>query len=109
ANAHHPRHPHQQDSICAEPIVMAGTSHQPGYHGDWSRHSILALGPLPGAFQTAAAVLAAPRDDTAVLRIADARRQDVAAAPQLDLIGAICIPPAFRFDTVRRLVFFLSK
>ncbi len=79
-DAHHPCHPHQQDSICAEPVVMAGDGHQLGRHGDWSRHPVLAPGLLSGIFQTAAAVLAASCGDAAVLRVADAGRQDVAAA-----------------------------
>ena len=86
ADAHHPRHPHQQDPVPAEPAVVAADGDVRGHHGDRHRHPVHAPGKLPRLHRTAAAVLAAAGAHAAVLRRPDATGQDVAAAKEVDLM-----------------------
>ena len=81
ADAHHPRHPHQQDPVPAEPPVLAADGHVRLHHGDRHRHAVHAARDLPRLHGAAAALLAAAGADAAVLRRPDASGQDVARPP----------------------------
>ena len=59
ADADHPRHPHEQDPVPAEPAVCAADGDDAGDHGDRRRAAVLAAGPLARLHRAAAALLAA--------------------------------------------------
>ena len=65
ADAHHSRHPDQQDSAAAEPLILAGARDEPDHHDYRHRRPVLATGPLPGILEAASALLAPPGDHAA--------------------------------------------
>ncbi len=70
------------------PLMVMSAVH----HGDRRRPPVHAARRLPRLHGAAAALLAAPRPDAALLRAADAGREDVAGAAQVDLNRIRLIP-----------------
>ena len=85
ADAHHPRHPHEPDSV--RPIareLATDDDHHPD-HGHRRVSALFAAGRVAGLRAVAVAILADFGRDPALLRRPDASHQDVARPPKLDL------------------------
>ena len=86
----HPRHPHQQDSVPAEPCVLAAAGDVGGHHAGRRRAAVHAARALPRLHGAAAAVLAAAAGDDPLLHGPDAAGQDLAGVEALDLTRRPC-------------------
>ena len=85
ADADHPRHSHQQDSVPAEPRKLVADADDGGHYGLRSVASLLAAGLFAGPRPPAGALLADPAADAACLRGPYADREGLAAVEEVDL------------------------
>src|ERR1700674_3113661 len=92
ADAHHPRHSYQQNSLHTEPGELAADGNNVIHHGLRNVVAKFPIGPLAGPGATAAAVLADPDADSAQLCEPHTSDQSLAAAEEVDLDARIAAP-----------------
>ena len=85
ADADHPRHSHQQNSVSAEPRKLVADADDGSHYGLRSVASLLPAGLFAGPRPPAGALLAPPAADAACLRGPYADREGLAAVEEVDL------------------------
>ena len=98
ADTDHPHHPDKQDSLSAEPSVVAFGSDVRNRSGDWTMVAVFYAWSLPRLYTTAVAVLALARSHRSWIRTLDPFRENLAAAKKLDLTRSIAA--RFSFEDV---------